>query len=161
MKGNVLSVDVARRWSEELQRRVVAGTLNKLSLEDWNELLWRARVCEFKFNDVVLEQGAIPGGLYVLTEGEVRIERQDQGRVLLYTRLGPGSVLGEMSFLDQAGASATVMADGKVEVLFVETHDLAQLIEADQGFGARFYHSLATTLSRRLRATNELIRGRF
>ena len=46
------------------------------------------------------------------------------------------------------------MADGKVEVLFVETHDLAQLIEADQGFGARFYHSLATTLSRRLRATN-------
>ena len=106
MKGNVLSVDVARRWSEELQRRVVAGTLNKLSLEDWNELLWRARVCEFKFNDVVLEQGAIPGGLYVLTEGEVRIERQDQGRVLLYTRLGPGSVLGEMSFLDQAGASA-------------------------------------------------------
>lgn len=161
MKSDGISVDVARRWSEELQRRVVAGTLNKLSAEDWNELLWRARVREFKFNDVVLKQGAIPEGLYVVTDGEVRIERQDQGRVLLYTRLGAGSVLGEMAFLDQAGASATVVADGKVEVLFVETGDLAQLIGADQGFAARFYQSLATTLSRRLRATNELIRGRF
>lgn len=156
-----MSVDVARRWSDELQRRVGGGTLNKLSAEDWNELLWRARVREFKFNDLMLKQGSIPEGLFVLTEGEVRIERQDQGRVLLYTRLGPGSVLGEMSFLDQAGASANVIADGRVEVLFVETGDLAQLIEADQGFAARFYHSLATTLSRRQRATNELIRGRF
>lgn len=161
MKGTAMSVDVALRWSEELQRRVVGGTLNRLSIEDWNELLWRARVRDFKFNDVMLKQGTIPEGLFILTEGEVRIERHDQGRVLLYTRLGPGAVLGEMSFLDQAGASADVVADGKVEVLFVETRDLAQLIEADQGFAARFYQSLATTLSRRLRATNELIRGRF
>ena len=121
MKGNVMSVDVARRWSDELQRRVGGGTLNKLSVEDWNELLWRARVRDFKFNDLILKQGSIPEGLFVLTEGEVRIERHDQGRILLYTRLGAGSVLGGMSFLDQAGASANVVADGKVEVLFVET----------------------------------------
>ena len=66
-----------------------------------------------------------------------------------------------MSFLDQSGASASVAADGKVEILFVESRELSQLLESDQGFAARFYHSLATTLSRRLRATNELILGRF
>jgi CRP-like cAMP-binding protein len=135
-KGNIMSADVARRWSDDLQRRVFAGTLNRLSVEDWNELLWRAR-------------------------GEVRIERTDHQRSAHLARLGPGSVLGEMSFLDQSGASASVAADGKVEILFVESKDLAQLLEADQGFAARFYHSLATTLSRRLRATNELILGRF
>ena len=156
-----MSADVARRWSDDLRRRVVAGTLNRLSAEDWAELLWRARVRDYQLDDVVLRQAALPEGLFLLTDGEVRIERDDGGRTMLLARLGPGSVLGEMSFLDQSGASASVIADGKVEALFVETRDLAQLIEADEGFAARFYQSLATTLSHRLRATNELIRGSF
>ncbi len=161
MKGNVMSADVARRWSDDLQRRVFAGTLNRLSAEDWNELLWRARVREYKYNDILFKQGTVPDGLYIVTEGEVRIERSDHMRSAHLARLGPGSVLGEMSFLDQSGASASVAADGKVEILFVESRELSQLLESDQGFAARFYHSLATTLSRRLRATNELILGRF
>ncbi len=75
MKGHGISADVARRWTEELQRRMAAGALNRLSAQDWNELLWRARGREFKFDDIILKQGDIPGGLYLLTEGEVRIER--------------------------------------------------------------------------------------
>jgi CRP-like cAMP-binding protein len=160
-QNNVMSADVARRWSDDLQRRVFAGTLNRLSVENWHELLWRARVREYKYNDLLFKQGQVADKLYVVTDGEVRIGRTDHQRSAHLARLGPGSVLGEMSFLDQSGASATVAADGKVEILFAESKDLAQLLESDQGFAARFYHSLATTLSRRLRATNELILGRF
>jgi hypothetical protein len=62
--------------------------------------------------------------------------------------------------LDRSGATANVVADGQVEILTVLGPDLEAFATSDTGFAARFYKSLATTLSRRLRATNEIVRGR-
>ena len=159
--NNVTPIDPARQRSEDLRRKVFAGTLGKLTAADWDTLMARAETRQYRYDDVILAQGFVGAALYVIADGEVRIERANAGRSAQLARLGPGSVFGEMSLLDEAGASASVIADGKVEVICLDGADLGALVRADSGFAARFYQSLATTLSRRLRATNELILGRF
>jgi len=64
-----------------------------------------------------------------------------------------------MSLLDKAGASANVVADGEVEILYVSGTEIKNVMRKNPNFAARFYHSLATTLSRRLRAANEVIQN--
>ena len=153
-----LKLDGAR--SDELRERVVAGTLNRLTQDDWALVLEHAEVREYHYNQVILGQGRLGTGLWVISDGEVRIERDSRGATIQLARLGPGSVFGEMSFLDETGASTSVVADGRVDLLYLDGTEPHTLADRDFGFAARFYHSLAATLSRRLRATNETIRGR-
>ena len=65
-----------------------------------------------------------------------------------------GELFGEMSFLEEAGASASVVADDEVEVDVIPGEHVRRLLDSLPGFAARFYHSLAVTLSERLRRTS-------
>jgi CRP-like cAMP-binding protein len=56
-----------------------------------------------------------------------------------------------MSFLEDAPASANVIADTEVEAYHLDRPTLQSLFELFPHLGSRFYHSLATSLSRRLR----------
>src|SRR5262249_9450853 len=86
--------------------------------------------------------------------GYVRVERKDgREQGVAVARLGPGQVFGEMSFLEEAGASASVIADDVVEVDVVEGGHVQSLLTSDPGFSARFYHSLAGSMAHRLRRT--------
>jgi CRP-like cAMP-binding protein len=64
---------------------------------------------------------------------------------------GPGEVLGEMSFLEGSVTSATVVADGPVEVDVVDGARVQALLDAEPLLAAHFYQSLAVTLAERLR----------
>ena len=146
--------------TEELMRKAMSGTLNQLATDDWEVLIGKADYRRYTFNDVILAQGAVGEALFIIADGEVRVERSDANGTWQLARLGSGAVFGEMSMLDRSGATANVVADGQVEILTVNGPELEALAAADMGFAARFYKSLATTLSRRLRATNEIVRGR-
>lgn len=60
-------------------------------------------------------------GLHIVTSGAVRVGRRLPGGGFADTaRLGPGSVIGEMALVGRGGRrSATVLADGPVETLFL------------------------------------------
>jgi CRP-like cAMP-binding protein len=68
-------------------------------------------------------------------------------------RLGPGEVFGELSFLEDAGANASVIAEEDVEVDVAEGPDIAALLASDPALAARFYQSLAVVMAHRLRNT--------
>ncbi len=106
--------------------------------------------------DSIITQGAIHNHLYVIKKGNARILQQsfDHTNVEFTGPLGPGDLFGEMSFMDGNKASATLVADGDVEVFQFKRDDLNALIETDSGFGMRFYRSLMLTMCRRLRTTN-------
>ena len=55
-----------------------------------------------------------------MSGGEVRIERTVGDKTVEIARLANGSVFGEMSFFDKAGASASVVADGSVDVIHIK-----------------------------------------
>jgi CRP/FNR family cyclic AMP-dependent transcriptional regulator len=100
--------------------------------------------------EVVIREGAPMQWLIFLLEGEFLVSAQGLGEI---ARLGVGEIVGEMSLLDSAPPSATVMANGECLALFLDKDTLLRKLEADAAFGCRFYKALAVFLADRLRGT--------
>jgi len=133
------------------------GALEYLSASDWNLVASKSKKISFEKEQFLIREGSAAKTIYLLRAGKVRVERNNgSGRAVLVT-LGPGSIFGEMAFIEDALASATVVAEGKVEVDALEVPDLKQMFEAFPHFAARFYRSVAVTLSQRLRETSGLL----
>ena len=104
--------------------------------------------------DAIMHQGSKNQAIYVLVHGELQIVQEVSGQKTEIARLGVGAVFGEMSFVDLEGASASVIAEGDVEVLFMDGSQINNLFATITGFESRFFRSLSIILSRRLRVTN-------
>jgi CRP-like cAMP-binding protein/SAM-dependent methyltransferase len=104
-------------------------------------------------NTVVVQEGEIPRALYLVLDGlvEVRVQALD-GDAL--TRLRPGAIIGEMSFLDDSPASATVRAVENTLLLSLDRAALDAKFQADPAFATRLYRAFGRSLSRRLRTTH-------
>ena len=88
---------------------------------------------------------------YILLEGEVDVLQG--GRTI--TRLGPGEIAGEMSFIDARPPNATVRAASDVVVCALPKDRLQRQLDRDVAFAARFYKAAATFLSDRLRKATD------
>jgi len=97
----------------------------------------------------LIAEGRAAEAVYIVLEGELVATLEAAGREL--RRMGPGEVLGEMSFIDARPPSATVKAAAESVVLKVPREALASHLKADDGFAARFYKAIAMMLSDRLR----------
>ena len=134
--------------------------LNKLIVQDWGVFFRLGEHISFEHDEVILQQDHNCDAMYFISDGEVRIERDNYGTRVELARLSSGSIFGEMSFLDGASVSADVIADGNVSVFRVDYLKLREKMKFEPEFGQRLYNSLAVTLSRRLRATNKIV-GRY
>ncbi len=134
------------------------STLKFLTSDDERLLAEHAEAQRFERNERILEEGAHRAALFVIVSGGARVERAHFGRGVSYARLGPGDVFGEVSFLDAAPASASIIADDDlVEIAVVDGPRLYSLLASVPGFSVRFYQSLAATLAQRLRETSALL----
>jgi CRP-like cAMP-binding protein len=104
----------------------------------------------------VLEEGARRHGLFIVRQGAVRVSpRSAPAKIVAY--LEGGELFGEMSFLENAAASADVIADVPCRIDTVEREAIYELLVGRPGFAGRFFQSLATLLSVRLRRTSALL----
>jgi CRP-like cAMP-binding protein len=129
----------------------------KLDVRDWGSFFRAGVRLDFEHNAVILREGQPGDAVYFLAEGQVRVEQMMKDVSIELARLPSGCIFGEMSFLDGANVSASVVADGHVELVKVPNIDLQNLIKEDTRFASHFYQSLAVTLSGRLRATSKII----
>lgn len=107
-------------------------------------------------DEPILEEGSTLQAIFVVRRGAVRVERDHLGSGVPFARLEEGEVFGEMSFLENAGASASVVADDRVEVDVIDGAHVQALLVSVPGLATRFYQSLAVALSARLRQTSYL-----
>jgi CRP-like cAMP-binding protein len=124
-----------------------------LTVNDWNLIVDKGARMKFKRGEKIVRRGEKSDGIHLLLEGTATVELPAQ---VNFPAIGPGEVCAELSFLDELPATANVVADGFVETLFLDRPTLASLFELFPHLGSRFYHSLASNLSHRLRG---LIRG--
>jgi CRP/FNR family cyclic AMP-dependent transcriptional regulator len=107
---------------------------------------------------VLVSEGTQAGEIYFVSAGlfEVAITTAagSQHRI---SQLWPGSVIGEMSWLDGGPTSATIEALEPSEVLAIKGTALDDKIAADPVFGSSFYRALAREAFVRLRAGNTLL----
>lgn len=75
---------------------------------------------------VIVAEGRVPDGLYVVLRGRVNLVRVgDGGRDLILSALGPGDVLGESCAYDHSGMSTSAVAATPVELLRIPADVLA------------------------------------
>jgi extracellular factor (EF) 3-hydroxypalmitic acid methyl ester biosynthesis protein len=73
-------------------------------------------------------------------------------------RLGPGEIIGEISWLDRKPISATVRALEPSTVMALGVIALERKLAADAGFAARLFRAIATLTAERLRTTTSQVR---
>ena len=133
--------------------------LSKLTDADLDDLKSRGETRQLANGSILVNEGDKVDELRVLTSGNLRVGRSYQrNTVAEFTGpLGPGNAVSELSFLDGGGASATLIADGDVELFAVPRAEIEAMIEADPGFAGRLYLSLFIELAGKLRATNQRV----
>ncbi len=146
---------LSEHTKQELSRRKVIWlkgveevllTWQRLTSSDRQWLLERGEQKEFLAKDILIEEGENINSLYILINGSLTVSLN--GREL--TEIPEGEVVGEISFINRAEASATVRAKESSLVWSISRDLLAEKITTDAAFGCHFYHALANILADRL-----------
>ena len=94
--------------------------------------------------------------LFILKKGQVKVSIvSEEGREVILSLLGPGSVFGELSLLDGKPRSANVVATEETDLLMLRRSDFVQLIYETPQIATALLAELAT----RLRKTDRQIEG--
>jgi len=124
--------------------------------EDWEHILSGTRSQTFKRGQTVIrEEQSCHQRIFQVAQGGCQVEKlTPEGVTVVLARLSPGSIFGEISFLEGMGAkaTATVTATKNDTVIqIIEGYFLETLFEYYPGLSGRFYHYLANILLERLR----------
>lgn len=98
---------------------------------------------------VLIEKGQHDSDLMLLLEGSARVFDRASGRE--FAHLEQGELLGEISFIDKKGATATVATTVASRVFRLPKARLDEKLLRDPVFAGRFYRMMAGFLSGRLR----------
>ena len=124
-----------------------------------SDIDWIARVGtrrRLKDGETLIERGKPIDSIVLVLEGQLLVGMKDLGVV---ARRGVGEIVGEMSMVDSAPPSATVVAEGECLVLLLNKKILQQKLAIDLAFGSRFYRALAIFLADRLRELQQDLLG--
>jgi CRP/FNR family cyclic AMP-dependent transcriptional regulator len=105
--------------------------------------------------EVLIRQGSDLESLFVALDGRFSVVVNS----VEVARIGAGEVLGEISFVDNHSATATVTAVEESHVLEIPRDVIRAKLKTDKEFASRFYLALATFLADRLRGTLQLVQG--
>ena len=126
--------------------------VTKLS-DQQSETFWKlgndARIAS---GTVLITEGAPVDAISFLIEGLLHVKVRGLGERPIAV-LGPGEIVGELSFLDPEPASATVTAAEDSHIVSIRHADLAKAFAAEPTLAASFYRSLGVITTRRLRNT--------
>jgi CRP-like cAMP-binding protein len=121
--------------------------LTYLTTNDWALFADKASRLQFKAGDYIVRKGKRTHGVYMLLKGTASVQLPQGGAPVI----GPGEVCGEISFIDELPATVDVVAKEAVEAFYLDRPTVQGLFELFPHLGSRFYRSLASSLSRRLR----------
>jgi hypothetical protein len=110
----------------------------------------------------LLRRGEPGGDVFVLIGGLLEaVDSRTLPETILNT-LPPGSVVGEMAFLDDSPRSVDVRAGADAEILRWTRDDLRSLLTAHPDLAASFYEQVAKLASGRVRSLSDgAVRGAF
>jgi CRP-like cAMP-binding protein len=127
------------------------GQLKYLTANDWALLRSIALRRVFKAREIIIAINSQPNALFILANGSATVEVM-RGQPI--AKLKAGDICGEMAFLENNAASASVVAETEVEAEVLEIGGVHRIFELYPHVQARFYKSLALLLSQRLRSTS-------
>jgi len=125
--------------------------LESVTANDWVLIKAGSRHMQFAAGAEIIRQDSPGGTMFFLSKGTAKIVVNGETVVAW---LAAGQICGEVAFLDNRKSSASVIAEEPVEADAIEWAELHRIFRMFPHVGARFYHSLAVLLSKRLRETS-------
>lgn len=101
--------------------------------------------------DAIIQEGTPGDEMYIIREGRVRVLKGD----VELAQLGKWDHLGEMSFVDSAPRSASVVAMEPTDLITIRKDDFYYLLATDAPLGMKLLWAFIQVLSYRLRAANQ------
>lgn len=129
--------------------RKVLLILGQLDDDDVEWLIRHGRRVAVRAGEAIIHQGEPASHVHFVLGGQFRVHDARAGRDI--AQLAGGDIVGEMSFVDAAPPSATVIAATDADLLSIPMRVLADHLARDPRCAARFYRAIAMYLSDRLR----------
>jgi len=129
------------------------------SLDRLREVLIRR---EFAPGEVICREGDEGDRMWLLAKGSVSVRLTLSGgrESLRIASLARGTTIGEMSLIDSARRSASIIADEPVVCYELLQDGFSKMLAQYPTIAAKLLSNLARELSRRLRRTSEDLRNR-
>lgn len=132
------------------------STFSELDPDALESLAAKGRRHTFKKNTVIMPEGEPGECLYIIASGSVKVFVGDEdGRELVLYQEGPGTCIGDISLLDDAPRSASVITLEKTVAWSLSKHDFLTCIEQNPQISLK----IIRTLTRRLRDATGGIRS--
>jgi len=125
------------------ERVLKNGVFAPLSLAAFRRLMKAGRWAAVAEGTVLTVQRAPVASLHVLAQGQARVDVDGKA----VARVHPGGIVGEMSFLSGAPASATVTVTQAARVFQIDSATLHALLAGDDELQAQFHRALGAELA--------------
>ena len=123
-------------------------------------LLESGEVKEYSPGEVVLKEGDGPTFVLLVLTGQMHVFVERQGRDLVLTDAGPGTILGELAVLCGIPRSASVRASERSAVLQWNAKEFRNLVLSDVFLSERiFRESLRTLIEKEQSLINSLMQS--
>jgi CRP/FNR family cyclic AMP-dependent transcriptional regulator len=137
-----------------------AYVFNKAAPEEVIALVEVAEWVSLPPQALVVKEGAPSNSLFVLARGKLVVKEFVSGTAeLVIARITPGDVVGELGFVDQQVASASVRSDGPADLVRLGYAELNAAFERHPGLELKFFRELIRTLAERVRKSNQILRS--
>lgn len=113
-------------------------------------------VCSFPSGAQIFQQNDEADALYIIRKGRVKLYRDAMGERKRLSALCPGSLLGEMAFLDGQTRSATAIAEGETVCLSLGLEELERLKSDHPELSHKLLAGLGIELAKRIRIANRI-----
>lgn len=136
------------KWLEKkvFQRKLVA--------QDRKTLANTMTVEHFDCGDTIITENENGGSLYILKSGCVDVIIELEGELIKIVDLGEGSQFGDMSFIAEESASATIIARADCEAYRITRDAFSQLFVYHQSVAKDLTFSIMRNMSRNLKWMN-------
>ncbi len=148
------SEDRAQRLA--LKREVLAKMplFARLTERELLRVMQAVQVREFVDNQIVITEGDRGDELFIVLRGQVTIMRG--GEVM--TRLGAGEHFGEMALIRSVPRSATVVSDGRSELIAIRRLDFFEILRNEHEIAVKMLWQFLGVLADRLDHTSSELR---
>lgn len=148
--------DLSSHFLDEQDLLNLIDAVERQGEADWQLFLSYATVVQVAAGDVLIKQHDIDRSTYVLTEGELSVEAEDEsGSVSEVATVKPVAIFGEQTFLDGKPRSATLRARTPAVIHRLTLNDFDRLRVEEPEIACAFLFDVARSMSLRLRAQSE------
>lgn len=119
-------------------------------------ILAMTTVKSYMGGDTLVRQFGKDTDLLIVLRGNAQIKTFSGDTI---AEVGPGSVLGEVSLIDDESRSATVISHGDSEVAIIPSDKLKDMMKHDMGMRCVMMENLAKLICQRLRTSNIQLDG--